>query len=153
MHVWGATSSLTAEDGVPIRVLDGGREFIASTVREFLTVRGVTPVFVAKARAQPNCYMERFNASMHDELLHGERFRTLAEARVMITAGSSPPTATSPTHPWECAPRCVRGILFHPEQRQCREERMRVATTSSRGPVALLDRPAARWPRHVDVVG
>ena len=65
---------------------DNGREFIAATTRDFLSRRGVTPLFVAKASPQQNCYIERFNGSLRDELLHGERFRTLAEARVMITA-------------------------------------------------------------------
>jgi putative transposase len=65
---------------------DNGREFIAATVKDWLRDEGVTPVFVAKASPQQNCYVERFNGSMRDELLNRETFRTLTEARVVIGA-------------------------------------------------------------------
>jgi transposase InsO family protein len=39
-----------------------------------------------RSTAVPNCYVERFNGSMRDELLNGETFRTLTEARVVIVA-------------------------------------------------------------------
>lgn len=63
---------------------DNGREFIATTVRDWLSTQGVTAVFIAKASPQQNCYVERFNGSMRDELLHGETFRSVTEARVVI---------------------------------------------------------------------
>ncbi|GAB3861203.1 hypothetical protein GCM10028801_25010 [Nocardioides maradonensis] len=63
---------------------DNGREFIADTLRTWLAEQGVEAVFVAKASPQQNCYIERFNRSMRDELLHLETFRTLTEARVVI---------------------------------------------------------------------
>ena len=56
---------------------DNGREFIAATVRDWLESQGVQAVFIAKASPQQNCYVERFNGSMRDELLHGESFRTV----------------------------------------------------------------------------
>jgi transposase InsO family protein len=65
---------------------DNGREFIAAAVKDWLRDEGVTPVFVAKASPQQNCYVERFNGSMRDELLNRETFRTLTEARVVINA-------------------------------------------------------------------
>lgn len=65
---------------------DNGREFIAETVQDWLTSQGVTPVFIAKASPQQNCYVERFNGSMRDELLNGETFRSVTEARVVIDA-------------------------------------------------------------------
>lgn len=63
---------------------DNGREFIAATVRDWLTAQGVQAVFIAKASPQQNCYVERFNGSMRDELLNGESFRTVTETRVVI---------------------------------------------------------------------
>ena len=63
---------------------DNGREFIAATVRDWLTDQGVQAVFIAKASPQQNCYVERFNGSMRDELLNGESFRTVTETRVVI---------------------------------------------------------------------
>jgi transposase InsO family protein len=65
---------------------DNGREFIAETVQDWLIGQGVTPVFIAKASPQQNCYVERFNGSMRDELLNGETFRSITEARVVIEA-------------------------------------------------------------------
>ena len=65
---------------------DNGREFIADHVRDWLQERGVTPVHIEKGRPQQNCYVERFNGSMRDELLHGEELHTLTEARVVIGA-------------------------------------------------------------------
>ncbi len=38
---------------------DNGREFIAATTRDFLSRRGVTPLFAAKASPQQNCYIVR----------------------------------------------------------------------------------------------
>ena len=44
----------------------------------------MTAAFIAKASPQQNCYVERFNGTMRDELLHGEIFRSVTEARVVI---------------------------------------------------------------------
>lgn len=63
---------------------DNGREFIAATVTDWLADHQVTAAFIAKASPQQNCYVERFNGSMRDELLNGELFTTLLEARVVI---------------------------------------------------------------------
>lgn len=63
---------------------DNGREFIADTVRGWLHDQGVKAVFIARASPQQNCYVERFNGSMRDELLNGETFRTVTETRVVI---------------------------------------------------------------------
>lgn len=73
--------------GVPAMVRsDNGREFIAESVQAFLAGAGSAAVFVAKASPQQNCYIERFNGSMRDELLHGEAFDSLLEAQVVIPA-------------------------------------------------------------------
>jgi hypothetical protein len=44
--------------------------------------QGVTAVQVAKASPQQNCYVERFNGVMRDELLDGELFHSVLEANV-----------------------------------------------------------------------
>ncbi len=44
----------------------------------------VEQVFIEKASPQQNAYVERFNGSMRDELLNGELFRSVLEARVVI---------------------------------------------------------------------
>jgi putative transposase len=63
---------------------DNGREFIAETLADWLKDQGVTQVFIEKASPQQNAYVERFNGSMRDELLNGEFFRSVLEARVVI---------------------------------------------------------------------
>jgi transposase InsO family protein len=63
---------------------DNGREFIAETVLVWLGEQGVMPVFVEKASPQQNGYIERFNGSMRRELLNGELFHSVLEARVVI---------------------------------------------------------------------
>jgi putative transposase len=63
---------------------DKGREFIAGTLVAWLNEHGVEAAFVARASPQQNCYVERFNGTMRDELLDGETFNTVAEARVVL---------------------------------------------------------------------
>lgn len=76
---------LFAAHGCPSMIRsDNGREFTAESVQTWLKGQGVDPVFIAKASPQQNCYVERFNGSMRDELLHGEVFHTITEARVLI---------------------------------------------------------------------
>jgi len=65
---------------------DNGREFIATTVVEWLAGQGIETAFIEKGRPQQNPYVERFNGTMRNELLNGEEFDTLLEARVMIQA-------------------------------------------------------------------
>lgn len=65
---------------------DNGREFIAETTAEFLKDEGVAQIFIEKGSPQQNAFVERFNGSMRDELLNGEHFDTLLEARVQIDA-------------------------------------------------------------------
>jgi putative transposase len=63
---------------------DNGREFIAEAVTGFLAESGVLAAFIEKGSPQQNCYVERFNGSMRDELLNGEEFHSVLEARVVI---------------------------------------------------------------------
>ena len=51
-----------------------------------LAERGVEPIFVEKAGPQQNSFIERFNGTMRDEVLHGEEFDSILDARVVITA-------------------------------------------------------------------
>lgn len=76
---------LFGEQGKPKYLRAGnGREFIADTVRGWLAEHDVKPVHIARGRPQQNCYIERFNGTMRRDLLHGELFHSLLEARVCI---------------------------------------------------------------------
>ena len=63
---------------------DNGREFISGELAELLVERRVERLFIEKASPQQNAYVERFNGAMRDELLNGELFRSVLEARVVI---------------------------------------------------------------------
>lgn len=63
---------------------DNGREFTADSLVTWLVDQDVTPAFVEKASPQQNCFVERFNGTMRNELLNGELFHTVTEARVVI---------------------------------------------------------------------
>jgi transposase InsO family protein len=65
---------------------DNGREFIAATLADWLTEQRVGQVFIEKGMPQQNAYVERFNGTMRDEVLNGETFHSVLEARVVIAA-------------------------------------------------------------------
>ena len=76
---------LVAEHGAPAVIRsDNGREFVAETVVTWLSAHGIEAAFIAPGSPQQNCYVERFNATMRDELLDGELFDSITEARVVI---------------------------------------------------------------------
>jgi transposase InsO family protein len=63
---------------------DNGREFTADTVVEWLGGQGVEAAFIEKASPQQNPYVERFNGTMRNEVITGEEFDSVLEARIMI---------------------------------------------------------------------
>ncbi len=64
---------------------DNGREFIAASLADWLRTQRVGQLFIEKASPQQNAYVERFNGTMRDEVLNGETFRSVLEARVVIS--------------------------------------------------------------------
>ena len=63
---------------------DNGSEFTAEMVREWLQRLGVNTLFIEPGSPWENGYIESFNGKMRDELLNGEIFDTIFEARVII---------------------------------------------------------------------
>jgi transposase InsO family protein len=64
---------------------DNGREFVADSLAAWLAEQGVKTAFIEKGSPQQNAFVERFNGTMRDELLNGEEFDNLLEARVVIS--------------------------------------------------------------------
>jgi transposase InsO family protein len=64
---------------------DNGREFVADSLQAWLAEQGVQTAFIEKGSPQQNAFVERFNGTMRDELLNGEEFDNLLEARVVIS--------------------------------------------------------------------
>jgi putative transposase len=76
---------LMATRGVPEHIRsDNGPEFTATVVREWLGQIGVKSLFIEPGSPWENGYVESFNGKLRDELLEGEIFYSLKEAKVLI---------------------------------------------------------------------
>ena len=63
---------------------DNGGEFTATAVRDWLKKLGVKTLYIEPGSPWENGYNESFNGKLRDELLNGEIFYSLAEARYLI---------------------------------------------------------------------
>ncbi len=63
---------------------DNGSEFTADAVRTWLGRIGVKTLYIEPGSPWENGYNESFNGKLRDELLNGEIFYTLKEAKVLI---------------------------------------------------------------------
>jgi transposase InsO family protein len=78
-------SDLFVRRGVPEHIRsDNGPEFAAKAVRGWLDRVGVKTLFIEPGSPWENGYIESFNGKLSDELLDGEVFDTLLEAKVLI---------------------------------------------------------------------
>jgi transposase InsO family protein len=71
--------------GIPEHIrLDNGPEFTAKAVRNWLHSIGVKTLYIQPGSPWENGYIESFNGKLRYELLNGEIFMTLLEAKVLI---------------------------------------------------------------------
>ena len=71
--------------GVPEHVRsDNGPEFVAKAVQAWIGAVGAKTAYIAPGSPWENGFIESFNARLRDELLDGEIFYTLAEAKIVI---------------------------------------------------------------------
>jgi putative transposase len=63
---------------------DNGSEFTAKAVRRWLSHIGVQTLYIEPGSPWENGYIEGFNGKFRDELLNGEIFYTLKEAKMLI---------------------------------------------------------------------
>jgi len=71
--------------GVPGHIRsDNGPEFVDRAVQEWIAGVGAKAAYIAPGSPWENGYIESFNARLRDELLDGEIFYTLPEAKVVI---------------------------------------------------------------------
>ncbi len=71
--------------GVPGHVRsDNGPEFVAKAVQAWITAVGAKTAYIAPGSPWENGYIESFNSKLRDELLNGEIFYTLKEAKIVI---------------------------------------------------------------------
>jgi transposase InsO family protein len=78
-------SDLFVRRGVPGHIRsDNGPEFTARKVREWLERVEVQTLYIEPGSPWENGFIESFNGKLRDELLNGEVFDTMLEARVLI---------------------------------------------------------------------
>jgi transposase InsO family protein len=71
--------------GVPEHVRsDNGPEFVAKAVQDWIAAVGAKTAYIEPGSPWENGYIESFNARLRDELLDGEIFYSIAEARIII---------------------------------------------------------------------
>lgn len=80
-----ALADLFLKYGIPKHIRsDNGPEFIAKKLRAWLGKLEVQPLFIQPGSPWENGYVESFNGKMRYELLDGEIFYSLLEAKVII---------------------------------------------------------------------
>jgi putative transposase len=80
-------SDLFIVRGVPGHIRsDNGPEFVAKAVRSWITGVGAKTAYIAPGSPWENGFIESFNSKLRDELLNGEIFYSLKEARILIEA-------------------------------------------------------------------
>jgi transposase InsO family protein len=78
-------TELFCSRGVPEYIRsDNGSEFTAKSIRKWLNELGAKTVYIEPHSPWENNYIERFNGKLRDELLNGEIFYTLQEAKILI---------------------------------------------------------------------
>jgi len=71
--------------GIPVHIRsDNGPEFVAKAVRDWIAAVGAKTAFIEPGSPWENGYCESFNSKLRDELLNGEIFYSLAEAKIVI---------------------------------------------------------------------
>ena len=85
MDVLETLAALFVERGTPDFIRsDNGPEFVADIIREWLERLGVQTLFIEPGSPWENGYIESFNGKLRYELLNGEIFDTVLEARIVI---------------------------------------------------------------------
>lgn len=78
-------TELFCSRGVPEHIRsDNGSEFTAKSIRRWLSALGTKTLYIEPGSHWENGYIESFNGKLRDELLNGEIFYTLQEAKILI---------------------------------------------------------------------
>jgi putative transposase len=80
-----ALSDLFILRGIPAHIRsDNGPEFVAQALRDWIAAVGAKTAYIEPGSPWENGYCESFNGKLRDELLNGEVFYSLKEARIVI---------------------------------------------------------------------
>lgn len=101
--------------GVPSHIRsDNGPELVAKAVQEWIHGVGASTAYIAPGSPWENGYIESFNARMRDELLNGEIFFTLREARTVIESWRRHYNAIRPHTALDYQPPAPEAAVFVP---------------------------------------
>jgi transposase InsO family protein len=91
--------------GVPEHIRsDNGPEFIATALREWIAAVGARTAYIMPGSPWENGFIESFNARLRDELLDGEIFYSLKEARIVIESWRHHYNTVRPHESWGYKP-------------------------------------------------
>lgn len=80
-----ALCELFVSRGIPAHIRsDNGPELVALALREWIAAVGARTAYIEPGSPWENGYCESFNGKLRDELLNGEIFYTLKEAKIVI---------------------------------------------------------------------
>ena len=80
-----ALCELFVSRGIPAHIRsDNGPEFVAEALRDWIAAVGAKTAYIEPGSPWENGYCESFNGKLRDELLNGEIFYTLKEAKIVI---------------------------------------------------------------------
>jgi transposase InsO family protein len=93
---------------------------VAKAVQEWIAAVGAKSAYIERGSPWENGYIESFNARLRDELLDGEIFYSLREARIVIESwqrsGRMPQSDTSHQHRRCSSLPSPRGRLSYDER-------------------------------------
>jgi putative transposase len=105
-------SELFVERGLPDYIRsDNGSEFTANEIRSWLKRLGVKTLFIEPGSPWENGYIESFNGKLRDELLNGEIFDTILEAKVLTEQWRNHYNKIRPHSSLDFAPPVPEAIL------------------------------------------
>jgi len=132
-------SWLFATRGVPEHIRsDNGPEFTATVVREWLERVGVRTSFIEPGSPWENGYVESFNGKLRDELLNGEIFYTLKEAKILIEQWRVHYNTVRPHSALGYRPPAPEAVLTDPTAAGCATLRRGFAPPAA-GNIRVLD--------------
>src|ERR1022692_2960641 len=95
---------------------DNGAEMTAKVVRNWLTQVGANTLYIEPGSPWENDYCESFNGKLRDELLNGEIFYTLKEAKIMVEAWRRHYNTVRPHSSLRYRPPAPEAICWPPDQ-------------------------------------
>ncbi len=103
--------------GAPCMVVsDNGTEFTSRAIQAWQEERAVEWHYIAPGKPTQNGFIESFNGRLRDELLNGEIFYTLKEAKTVIEAWRRHYNAIRPHSSPGYRPPAPEAICWPPDQ-------------------------------------